>query len=118
MSPAEDLYSNSALSLSDSRKRKEVLPPEGELRSLSDFFKVFGDATRLKILFLLGEGERCVGEIAALMEMSPSAVSHQLKLLKGAKLVRFRREGKTLFYSLADEHVHMITKIGLEHIRE
>ncbi len=94
------------------------LPPKENLSSLSDFFKVFGDNTRLKILFFLGEKELCVGDLAALMDMTPSAVSHQLKILKNNNLVRFRREGKTLFYSLADEHVHSITKIGLEHVQE
>ncbi len=94
------------------------LPAKKELSYLSDFFKVFGDFTRLKILFVLGEKELCVGDLAALMDMTPSAVSHQLKVLKNSELVRFRREGKTLFYSLADEHVHSITKIGLEHIKE
>jgi len=94
------------------------LPPKNELSRLSDFFKVFGDPTRLQILFFLGEKELCVGDLAALMAMTPSAVSHQLKILKNSELVRFRREGKILFYSLADEHVHDITRIGLEHIRE
>ena len=99
-------------------KRNDAVPPEEEIRRLSEFFKVFGDGTRLEILFFLGDRELSVGEIAALMEMTPSAVSHQLKILKSAELVRFRREGKTLFYSLADEHVRAITEIGLEHIRE
>lgn len=102
----------------EAEKIREQLPPKKELSSLSEFFKVFGDSTRLMILFLLGEKELCVGDLAALMDMTPSAVSHQLKILKSSELVRFRREGKTLFYSLADEHVHAITKIGLEHIQE
>ena len=97
---------------------RDHLPPKKELSSLADFFKVFGDFTRMKMLFLLGETELCVGDLAALMDMTPSAVSHQLKILKSSELVRFRREGKTLFYSLADEHVHAITKIGLEHVQE
>ncbi len=106
------------LSEKEAKKIWDHLPPKKELSELAEFFKVFGDFTRLKILFLLGDKELCVGDLAALMDMTPSAVSHQLKILKSSELVRFRREGKTLFYSLADEHVHAITKIGLEHIKE
>ena len=93
-------------------------PPEGEILALSEFFKIFGDATRVRILCALRGRELCVGDLAAILDMTPSAISHQLKLLKSASLVRYRREGKTLFYALADEHVHSITEIGLEHIRE
>ena len=106
------------LSEEEAETRRAATPPEKELTSLSSFFKMFSDNTRLGILFYLGQGELCVGDLAALMDMTPSAVSHQLKLLKSTGLVRFRREGKILFYSLADEHVHAITNTGLEHIRE
>lgn len=94
------------------------IPAEEEVQAMADFFKIFGDATRVRILCALRERELCVGDIAALLDMTPSAISHQLKLLKGAALVRYRREGKTLFYALADEHVHSITEMGLEHIEE
>ncbi|MBP5288566.1 MAG: helix-turn-helix transcriptional regulator [Clostridia bacterium] len=86
--------------------------------ALSEFLKIFGDATRVRILGALRDKELCVGDIAALLDMTPSAISHQLKMLKSAKLVKYRREGKTLFYALADEHVHSIMEIGLEHVRE
>lgn len=97
---------------------KEQIPPETELSRLSLFFKMFGDQTRLRILFFLSHKELCVGDLAALMDMTPSAVSHQLKLLKSTELVRFRREGKILLYSLSDGHVKNIIKIGLEHAKE
>lgn len=106
------------LSEEEAAKKQEAMPQQRELTSLSSFFKMFGDHTRLRILFYLGQGELCVGDLAALMDMTPSAVSHQLKLLKATELVAFRRKGKTLFYSLADRHVMDITNIGLEHIRE
>lgn len=102
----------------EGEEKIKACPPEEEITSLSEFFKLFSDATRMRILFLLSQGELCVGDLAALMDMTPSAVSHQLKLLKSKELVRYRRKGKILFYSLADQHVHQITKIGLEHIKE
>ena len=91
---------------------------EEEVYLLADLFHLFADPTRLKILFSLLPKERSVGELATLLQMTPSAVSHQLKLLKGEKLVRYRRSGKSLIYGLADEHVRLITNVGLEHIRE
>ena len=106
------------LSKEEGEKRLETCPSEEEIYSLAEFFKLFSDGTRMRILFLLSRGELCVGDLAALMDMTPSAVSHQLKLLKGKELVRYRRKGKILFYSLADDHVHSITNIGLEHIKE
>lgn len=106
------------LSQKEGEEKINACPPEEELLSLADFFKLFSDFTRMRILFLLSQGELCVGDLSALMDMTPSAVSHQLKLLKGRELVRYRRKGKILFYSLADDHVHAITKIGLEHIKE
>ena len=79
---------------------------------------MFGDTTRIKILYVLLESELCVCDIAKLLQMTQSAVSHQLRILKDAKLVRFRREGKTVFYSLDDEHVRAILSLGMEHISE
>ena len=91
---------------------------ETELYDLAEFFKVFGDSTRIKILFLLFETEMSVGDIATALDMTQSAISHQLKILKTSKLVKSRREGKSIFYSLADEHVKTIFAQGLEHIEE
>lgn len=91
---------------------------ETELYDLAEFFKVFGDSTRIKILFVLFETEMSVGDIAAALDMTQSAISHQLKILKTSKLVKSRREGKSIFYSLADEHVKTIFAQGLEHIEE
>lgn len=94
------------------------LPSEENLYDLAELFKVFGDSTRIRILYALLESELCVGDIAQILNLSQSAVSHQLKLLKDAKLVRFRREGKIIFYSLDDEHVRTILSMGMEHIEE
>ena len=102
----------------EAEEKKLHLPSEEALFTLSEFFKMFGDMTRLRILFLLRGGELCVGDLAALMDMTPSAVSHQLKLFKHQALVQYRRVGKTLFYSLADEHVERIMETGWEHIGE
>ncbi|MGN1023044.1 MAG: ArsR/SmtB family transcription factor [Lachnospiraceae bacterium] len=94
------------------------LPDEKELQDLADLFKVFGDATRIRILLSMYDGERAVSEIADAVGMSTSAVSHQLKILRSAGLVRARRDGKQIFYSLADEHVHTIIGVGRDHIEE
>lgn len=96
---------------------KPTAPPsDAVLNTLSDFFKVFGDPTRLKILWLLSHGERCVHELSASMEMTPSAVSHQLRILKQARLVKYRRDGRHMHYSLDDDHVEDIFSKGLNHI--
>ena len=97
---------------------RELLPPDERLYDLAELFKIFGDSTRVKILYALLEGELCVCDMAKLMEVTQSAVSHQLRVLKGSKLVKFRREGKTVYYSLADEHVIRILSQGMEHIAE
>ena len=100
---------------------KEVLshmPPEETLYDLAELFKVFGDSTRIRILYALFEAELCVCDIAQLLGLTQSAVSHQLRVLKGAKLVKPRKEGKTVFYSLADDHVRKIVAQGLEHVEE
>ena len=91
-------------------------PAEDVLMDLGDLFKIFGDTTRIKILFALLKNEESVGEIARKLAMTDSAVSHQLKVLKDNKLIKFRREGKSIFYSLADDHVISILSQGLEHI--
>ena len=97
---------------------RALLPPDEELYDLAELFKIFGDSTRIKILYALLEGELCVCVIAKLMEVTQSAVSHQLRILKGGKLVKYRREGKTVFYSLADDHVRSIINQGMDHISE
>ncbi len=95
------------------------MPTDTEIQYMADLFKVFGDATRLKILtVLLESGELCVCDIALTLNMSQSSISHQLRVLKQSRLVKFRRSGKTLFYSLADEHVNTIMNQGLVHINE
>lgn len=97
---------------------KGELPKDEVLCDLSDLFKVFGDTTRIKILYALFESELCVCAIADLLSMTQSAISHQLKVLKTSKLVGCRREGKTIFYFLADGHVRSIIGQGFEHLTE
>lgn len=94
------------------------LPGEDTLYDLTELFRIFGDSTRVRILYALFEAELCVCDIAALLGMSQSAISHQLRALKNVRLVKARREGKTVFYSLADDHVKTIIDQGLEHVRE
>ena len=99
-------------------KVKSQLPQEEILYDLAEFFKVFGDSTRIKIICALFESEMCVCDLAALLNVSQSAISHQLRTLKGARLVRYRREGKVIYYSLDDEHIKHIFDEGLKHISE
>lgn len=94
------------------------MPDEDELYDLAELFKVFGDSTRIRILFVLFEAEVCVCDLAEALNMTQSAISHQLKILKQSKLVKSRREGKSVFYSLADGHVRTIIAQGREHIEE
>lgn len=96
----------------------EKMPAEEELYDLAELFKVFGDSTRIRILYVLFEAEVCVCDLAEALHMTQSAISHQLKILKNAKLVKNRREGKSVFYSLADAHVRTIIAQGREHIEE
>lgn len=97
---------------------EEKMPPEEEMQDLSEFFKVFGDATRLKIMFALQCREMCVYDIAALLGMTQSAISHQLRILKQMDLVKYRREGKAILYAPADGHIVSILSQGLDHIEE
>jgi ArsR family transcriptional regulator, lead/cadmium/zinc/bismuth-responsive transcriptional repressor len=106
------------LKQSDERKLKAALPDETALATLSEFFKVFGDVTRIKILYLLSRSDLCVHDITALLEMNQSAISHQLRILKQARLVRYRRNGRSICYSLDDDHVKQIFTQGFEHINE
>ncbi len=99
-------------------KVRRAMPGEEKLYDLAEFFKVFGDSTRIKIIWALVEEEMCVCDIAFLLNMTHSAISHQLRVLKQARLVKPRREGKNIFYSLDDQHIGAIFKQGLEHINE
>ena len=96
----------------------EMMPDEENLYDLAELFKVFGDSTRIRILFVLFESEVCVCDLAETLNMTQSAVSHQLRILKQAKLIKNRREGKSIFYSLADGNVRTIISQGIEHIEE
>ena len=93
-------------------------PPEEVLYEVAELFKVFGDSTRIRILYALFGNELCVGDIAEVLNMSQSSVSHQLRILKDAKLVKFRREGKSIFYALDDDDVYHIMEMGMEHVEE
>ncbi len=97
---------------------KKSLPKEEVLYDLAEFFKVFGDSTRIKIICALFESEMCVCDLSALLKVSQSAISHQLKTLKAARLVKYRREGKVIYYSLDDEHIKHVFDEGLKHVTE
>lgn len=97
---------------------RDTLPDEEQLYDLAELFRVFGDSTRIRILFVLFEAEVCVCDLAAALNMTVSAVSHQLKILKQNKLIKSRRDGRSVFYSLADDHVRTIVSQGMEHITE
>ncbi len=100
------------------QKVNEQMPEEDKLYDLADFFKIFGDSTRIKILYVLLCSEMCVCDLAQILNMTQSAISHQLRTLKQMNLVRNRREGKTVFYSLADGHIKTILNQGMDHIEE
>ena len=100
------------------KKVNEQMPDDEILYDLAELFKIFGDSTRIKILYVLFESEMCVCDIAQLLNMTQSAISHQLRILKQSQLVKNRRDGKTVFYSLADGHVRTILDQGMEHIIE
>jgi ArsR family transcriptional regulator len=94
------------------------MPRDEELYDLADFFKIFGDSTRIRMLYALHGGELCVQDLASTLAMEPSAVSHQLRVLKSSGLVRHRREGRRAYYALDDEHIAGIITQGLAHVRE
>lgn len=100
------------------KKVNDNMLEENELYNLAELFKVFGDSTRIRILFVLFEAEVCVCDLAQILDMTQSAISHQLKVLKQSRLVKSRREGKSIYYSLADEHVRTIIAQGCDHIKE
>ena len=97
---------------------KDDMPDEDTLYDLADLYKIFGDSTRIKIMYLLLRSEMCVCDIADVLNMNQSAISHQLRVLKQMRLVNFRRDGKTVFYSLSDGHIQTILAQGMEHISE
>lgn len=97
---------------------RKAIPSEDQLSELEAFFKMLGDSTRIKIITVLFHGEMCVGGIVDLLEMSQSAVSHQLRILKQAHIVKGRKEGKQVFYALDDNHIKLIYEMGMEHILE
>lgn len=100
------------------KKVKQKIPEDGYIYDLAELFKVFADSTRMKIIYALLEDELCVYDIANIVGTTQSAISHQLRILKQAKLVKFRKEGKIVFYSLDDDHIYEIVKKGSEHIEE
>jgi len=100
------------------RQKREEMPDEASLYDLADFFKIFGDSTRMSILFAIDGEPMCVCDIAELLGMTKSAVSHQLKILRQSDLVTYRKSGKNVFYTLADDHVRDIIEKALEHIKE
>jgi ArsR family transcriptional regulator, lead/cadmium/zinc/bismuth-responsive transcriptional repressor len=102
----------------DLRTLKDSMPDEDTLFDLAELFKIFGDSTRIRILFALLEHDMAVTDLAAILEMTTSAISHQLRVLKTNGLVKFRRDGKSLIYSLSDSHVTSILSQGIEHIGE
>lgn len=108
------------LCLPDAQREKLIaaMPPEEKLYDLAELFKIFGDSTRVKILYALFEAELCVGDLANLLGLTQTAVSHQLRILKSSKLVKSRKDGKIVFYSLADGHVYSIINQGMEHVEE
>lgn len=97
---------------------KNNQPEDEYLYELSELFRIFGDSTRIKILYALLDAELCVGDLAEVLSLTQSSVSHQLRILKNAKLVKFRRDGKSIFYSLDDDHVKNILNLGMEHVEE
>ena len=117
---AEDVPKCEAYCVHDEVTRRALnkLPAEDQLFDLAELYKIFGDSTRVKILFLLFEEEMCVCDIAQSLRMTTSAISHQLRILQNAKLITYRREGKSVIYALADDHVSKILELGLEHVCE
>ncbi|MGM9551660.1 MAG: ArsR/SmtB family transcription factor [Clostridia bacterium] len=112
------MHSDECLHPESIEKAKDSMPEEEMLYDLAELYKVFGDSTRIKILYVLFESEMCVCDIAETLNMTMSAISHQLRVLKQARLVKYRKEGKTVYYALSDDHVKSILAQGMEHISE
>lgn len=107
-----------ALSADEAHQIRRQEPSARSVRALSDLFSVFADTTRIRIMYVLYADELCVGDIASILGLSQSAISHQLRIMKDARLVASRREGKTVFYALDDDHVRAILATGMEHVEE
>ncbi len=118
MKKNEELCEGEVIHEETVKKVKATFPEDEMIFDLADFYKIFGDTTRVKILYALDKSDLCVCDISALLEMTVAAVSHQLKILRDSNLVKTRREGKVVYYSLADEHVQEIIECGMEHISE
>lgn len=114
----EHIMENEDINIEKIENIKVNMPTDEFLFDMAELFKVFGDSTRMKIISALLDNELCVGEIAEITNTTPSAISHQLRVLKQAKLVKYRREGKTIVYSLDDEHVRQLYELGEKHIEE
>jgi DNA-binding transcriptional ArsR family regulator len=114
----EDTCGSSCVHEAEVARSRAKMPDEEILAELGDFFKTFGDSTRIRIVSALISGELCVCDIAAALDMTVSAVSHQLRVLRQAKIVRTRRDGKQIFYSIEDAHVGILFTVALEHVRE
>ncbi len=106
------------ISADEKKNLQDRLPPLEVLQRLSEFFGVFADETRLKILFFLSQQELCVADLATLTQMGQSAISHQLKVLRLTRLVKYRKEKTSIFYSLDDDHIHSVFEVAMEHILE
>ena len=114
----EELFDCAILHEKTVKKVKEKMPEDGLIYDMAELFKVFADSTRMKIIYALMEEELCVCDIANIVKTTHSAISHQLRILKQSKLVKYRKEGKEVYYSLDDEHIEQIVKKGREHIEE
>lgn len=114
----DEVYETSVIHKELVDKVKKIMPEDDLIYDLSELFKVFADSTRMKIIYALIDDELCVCDIAAIVGTTQSAISHQLRILKSSKLVKYRKEGKTIYYSLDDEHIYEIVKKGREHIEE
>lgn len=113
-----EVCSNSKLNEETLKKEQYAIPSKEEISDLAELFKLFGDSTRIKIIYTIYNRELCVHDIANIVNMTHSSVSHQLKNLKQARLVKSRKDGKEVYYTLEDEHIEKIFKLGLEHIEE
>ena len=114
----EGMCENTVIHKETVKDVKQKMPEDGLIYDLAELFKVFADSTRMKIIFALMENELCVCDMANIVQTTQSAISHQLRILKQSKLVKFRKEGKVVYYSLDDEHISQIVKKGREHIEE
>lgn len=114
----QDICETSCIHEVEVAQAKERMPDDALLFELADLFKIIGDSTRIRIVSALIAGELCVCDIASVLDMTVSAVSHQLRVLRQSKIVRTRREGKQIFYSIEDNHIGILISVGLEHIRE